>query len=299
MAEWDAEIVVDSALAQALIRAQFPALGGTIAPFGSGWDNTAYLVDGELVFRFPRRQIAVRLMECETRVLPRLAGRLPLPVPNPEWAGAPTDAFPWPFAGYRRLPGKTADAVDLSDAERLAMATPLAGFLRTLHDFPVDGLGLPGDEFHRTDFGQRMPVMVERLATLEDAGSITDRRRWLRLFESGDFPPPTEHGVPVHGDLYERHLLVDDAHRVCGVIDWGDVHAGDPGVDLSLLYRFFPAAARDAFLRVYGDIDARTARVARLRAAFHAVSLTFFAHETADAALLRAGLTALRHVLEA
>jgi aminoglycoside phosphotransferase (APT) family kinase protein len=298
MAEWDAEIVVDPELARALIRWQFPALGTTIEPFGSGWDNTAFLVDGDLVFRFPRRQVAVRLMECETRVLPRLAGRLPLPVPNPEWAGAPTEAFPWPFSGYRRLEGRTVDSVDLSDAERHAMAAPLAGFLRALHDVPVDGMGLPGDEFRRTDFGQRMAVFVERLGGLEDAGLIPDRRPWLRLFESGDFPTPAERAVPVHGDLYERHLLVDEAHRVCGVIDWGDVHAGDPGIDLSLLYRFFPAAARDGFLRAYGSVDARTARMARLRAAFHAVSLTFFAHTTGDAPMLRAGLTALRYVLE-
>ncbi|HYH81120.1 MAG TPA: phosphotransferase [Longimicrobium sp.] len=298
MAEWDAEIVVGADLARALIREQFPALGRTVEPFGSGWDNTAYLVDGELVFRFPRRAIAVPLMACETRVLPLLAPRLPIPIPNPQWAGEPTDAFPWPFAGYRRLHGQTADGVDLTDAERAAMAAPLGAFLRTLHDVPLDGLELPADAFRRTDLGQRIPVIVQRLDLLEDAGLIADRRPWLRMFESGDLPAPAERSVPVHADLYERHLLVDDAHRACGVIDWGDVHAGDPGLDLTLLYRFFPAAARDGFLRAYGDVDARTARMARLRAAFHAVSLTVFAHETGDAPLVRAGVTALGYVLE-
>jgi aminoglycoside phosphotransferase (APT) family kinase protein len=146
MAEWDAEIVVDAELARALIRGQFPALGRTVEPFGSGWDNTAYLVDEELVFRFPRRRIAVPLMEREVRVLPAIAARLPLPVPIPEWAGAPTDAFPWPFAGYRRLAGRGADTVDFTAAERGAMAAPLAVFLRALHAIPTDGLGLPGDE---------------------------------------------------------------------------------------------------------------------------------------------------------
>ena len=45
---------------------------------GAGWDNTAYLVNGEWVFRFPRRTIAVPLLEAEGRVLPKLAPRLPL-----------------------------------------------------------------------------------------------------------------------------------------------------------------------------------------------------------------------------
>jgi aminoglycoside phosphotransferase (APT) family kinase protein len=82
------------------------------------------------------------------------------------------------------------------------------------------------------------------------------------------------------------------------VIDWGDVHAGDPALDLSILYRFFPASARGDFLRVYGDIDARTARAARLRGAFVAISSTIYAHSIGDAAFVPMGLTAMEHVLE-
>jgi aminoglycoside phosphotransferase (APT) family kinase protein len=82
------------------------------------------------------------------------------------------------------------------------------------------------------------------------------------------------------------------------VIDWGDVHAGDPAVDLNLLYRLFPAAERDEILRVYGPVDARTARLARLRAAFHAATLAFFSHSTGDELLLRASLTGMRNALD-
>jgi aminoglycoside phosphotransferase (APT) family kinase protein len=143
-----------------------------------------------------------------------------------------------------------------------------------------------------------MPLLVERLCALEDAGVIADGRPWLRLFEAGDFPEPPARAVPVHGDLLEGHVLVDDARRVCGVIDWGDVHAGDPALDLAILYGFFPAAARGEFLRVYGDVDARTARMARLRAAFSAISSTIYAHSIGDAEFVPAGLTAMRRVLE-
>jgi aminoglycoside phosphotransferase (APT) family kinase protein len=297
MAEWLPEVVVSPELALELVREQFPELGRTIEPFGSGWDNTAYLVDGDVVFRFPRRAFAVQFTSREVHVLPVLAPRLPLPIPFPRWAGAPTARFPWPFAGYRLIPGRTADEAVLSSAERRAAAPVLAEFLRVLHAIPCDGLGLPGDELARTDFVRRMPLLLERLEGLETAGIIPDRRPWTRLFE--DFrPEPPPHPVPVHGDLYERHVLVDEANRVSGVIDWGDVHAGNPALDLSLLYRFFPADERDDFLRVYGPIDARTARMARLRAAFHASTLAFFAHSTVDAPLLRASLAGMHNVLE-
>jgi len=298
MAEWLPDIEMSPELALALVREQFAELGRTIEPFGSGWDNTAYLVDGDLVFRFPRREFAVPFLRREVRVLPALASLLPLPIPVPLWAGSPTPRFPWPFAGYRRIAGRTLDAAVLSSPDRRAMAPVMAEFLRTLHATPCDGLDLPGDELARTDFVRRGPLMFERLGGLENAGIIADRQPWTRMFDGCGPPEPPPHPVPVHGDLYERHVLVDEANRVSGVIDWGDVHAGDLALDLSLLYRFFPADERDDFLRVYGPVDARTARMARLRAAFHAITVAFFAHSTGDEPLLRASLAGMRNVLE-
>ncbi len=295
---WRAEREVPPALALELIREQFPALGtGGIQPLGSGWDNTAYLVDGAAVFRFPRKASTVALLERETRVMPHLAGRLPLAVPHPRWAGRPTERFPWMFAGYPRLAGIPACAADLTDEERMAAAAPLGVFLAALHAIPVDGLALPPDEIGRTAFARRMPELQARLRRLRERGHVPDPAPWLRLFDGG-FPAPPPAPVLVHGDLYVRHLLVDDARRVSGVIDWGDVHAGDPAVDLSVAYAFLPPRARDAFARAYGPMDARTRRTARLRAAFHSAALAWFADDVGDGALLREGLAGLRHALE-
>ncbi|HST62458.1 MAG TPA: phosphotransferase [Longimicrobium sp.] len=295
---WIAEREVPPALALALVREQFPELGtGGIQPFGSGWDNTAYLVDGAAVFRFPRKASTVALLERETRVMPHLAGRLPLAVPHPRWIGRPTKRFPWTFAGYPRLAGITACAANLSDEERRAAAAPLGAFLAALHAIPADGLELPPDEIGRTAFERRMPEVRERLELLHARGHIAAPGPWLRLLDGG-LPAPPPAPVLVHGDIYVRHLLVDDARRVSGVIDWGDVHAGDPAVDLSVAYAFLPARARDAFARAYGPLDARTRRTARLRAAFHSAALAWFADDVGDATLLREGLTGLRHVLE-
>jgi aminoglycoside phosphotransferase (APT) family kinase protein len=237
-------------------------------------------------------------METEVRVLPRLAPHLPLAIPTPVWAGVPTERFPWPFAGYHKVSGRTGCSVDWTPEQRRAAAEPLAHFLSALHSTDAAGLGLPPDYIDRTDMAARRPNFIERVEELLSAGVIADGRPLLRLFERDDFPPPTSRPVPTHGDLYERHIVVDDDARPAGIIDWGDVHAGDPAVDLSLLYRFWPPDMRDGFLRVYGSVDERTATLARLRAAFHAVATTAFAHSTGDAALLNAGLTAMRHVVQ-
>ena len=72
---WSPERVVSVELARELIEAQFPQLSpARVAALGEGWDNSVFSVNGEWVFRFPRRQIAVPLIERELRVLPALAG---------------------------------------------------------------------------------------------------------------------------------------------------------------------------------------------------------------------------------
>ena len=88
----------------------------------------------------------------------------------------------------------------------------------------------------------------------------------------------------VHGDLYARHLLVDDDQSLCGVIDWGDVHLGHPGIDLSLAFAFLPARARAPFFEAYGGVpEGAVLRLARLRALFSLATLLIYGTETGDA----------------
>ena len=49
--------------------------------------------------RFPRRRLAVPGFRRELAVLPRIATRLPLPVPEPQFLADDDPTDPWPFAG--------------------------------------------------------------------------------------------------------------------------------------------------------------------------------------------------------
>jgi aminoglycoside phosphotransferase (APT) family kinase protein len=72
------------------------------------------------------------------------------------------------------------------------------------------------------------------------------------LLEQAERLPAPEAIALVHGDLHVRHLLVDDAGVLAGVIDWGDVCRAHPSADLSLFWSLLPAAGRHAFLAAYG-----------------------------------------------
>src|SRR5262249_20784954 len=137
MALWSAEQTVSEALAVQLIEEQFPGLSPVqVELVGEGWDNYAFKINGRFIFRFPRRQVAVELLETAYRILPKLAPRVTLPVPVPQFLGHATAQYPWPFSGYSMLEGITACSAGLSDAQRLALAKPLAEFLLSLHSIP-------------------------------------------------------------------------------------------------------------------------------------------------------------------
>jgi hypothetical protein len=144
-------------------------------------------------------------------------------IPAPVFVGAATGAYPWPFAGYEVIGGATACSVAISEEDRLRLAVPLGRFLRALHAIdpaPLVELGLPPDEIARLDHAKRLRIVGERIPSLVAAGAIDGDAlmAWFRTHP----PEPIADAkrTLVHGDLYARHILVDDARMPTGVIDW-------------------------------------------------------------------------------
>ena len=272
-----AEVHLDAALARGLIEAQFPSLSqARVEPLGEGWDNFVFLVNGAWVFRFPRRAAAVPLLETELRVLPRIAPLLPLPVPVPELRGSPDPRFPWPFAGHRLIGGETADRAALSDAERAALADPLATFLRALHALAPSGVG--PDAIGRLDAPRLRAAIRARLPSPPP---------WI-----DEAVRPARAETLVHGDLHARQLLIASG-RLGGVIDWGDLHLGDRAVDLAVAHTLLPPDARRGFLAAYGEVDPPTWKLARLRALHVSAALWTWARQRGDAPLAREAMAAI------
>lgn len=268
---WVPDRVVSGEEARSLIISQFPQFAdSTLAPYGQGWDNVAYLVDDRYVFRFPQRTVSAELIEREIVFLPQIAPHVPVKTTEPIFAGSPANGYPWRFAGYERIPGVTGCAREFTLEERGNLAEDLAHFLRALHSIDAAALhpALPGDTIGKLD-PKRLQVDEEPLVG--------------------------KHAV-VHGDLYARHLIVNDNARLTGVIDWGDLHYGNPACDLSVIHMMIPSRYFSRFFDIYGEVDERTWRFARHRARHHATFCTAYATEKNDEDLLRAAQTALRYV---
>jgi len=300
---WKAELVVERDLARDLIEAQFPELApAEVEPFGIGWDNTAYMVNDEWVFRFPRRTIAVPWIEQESRVLPRIHERLPLPIPVPAKIGVPEQRYAWPFAGYRVLPGVTACCANLTTAERVRMAAPLGGFLRALHAIPgseATAYGAGPDTIGRMDVPHRITRSIEAIGKATSQGLIPDPAPYLDVIERVQATRPPTARCLTHGDLYARHLVIGEDRALRGVIDWGDLHVGEPAADLMIAFSLLPPQARGTFREAYGEIGEDTWLRARFRAVYHTAYVISYAHEIAEEDLLREARLGIDWVVQA
>lgn len=302
MPEWDPEVEVDADRARSLIAAQFPELAGAeIAEMATGWDNVVFRVDERWVFRFPRREIAVAGVTREIEVLGRLSGHLPLPIPEPRWIGAPSDGYPWPWFGAPYLPGRELAETGLPDEERGPLASAVGRLLRALHAPMLRsriGPDLPVDPMRRADMAFRVGATRRRLDALAGARLWTPTDAVGRLLDDAAELPPSPWTAVVHGDLHPRHLLVDDAGRPTGVIDWGDVCAGDPAIDLSVAFGSFAGASRGTLLEAYGrPLDGLTELRARVLAVFLAAALLAYADDRRQPALRAEALRALERAV--
>jgi len=299
---WTPDVDLSIEKATRLISERFPEIPSPrLELFGRGWDNDAYLVNGELVFRFPRRAAAVKCMQNEIASLPRIADALPLPVPRIRHVALPDGGYPYPFAGYARIAGRTACSVPWGDEERARCAGPLAGFLAALHALPV-----PDDAPADPAGDKTVAILVEKtldsLARFEaratSAGAECLRAARKQVLALSSTPDWSGEARWAHGDLYARHLLVDERKRPCGVIDWGDVHAGDAADDLSIAFAFLPASARPEFLDAYGPVDAATADRARLYALHSGALVSAYGWEIGDRVLVEMGRATLKFAAE-
>jgi aminoglycoside phosphotransferase (APT) family kinase protein len=91
--------------------------------------------------------------------------------------------------------------------------------------------------------------------------------------------------------------VVDAGGRATGIIDWGDVSAGDPSADLSIAYGSLAGEARASFFDAYGPIDGLTELRARVIATFLAAALLGYAADRGMEGLREESLRALERVV--
>ncbi|HEY1014715.1 MAG TPA: phosphotransferase, partial [Herpetosiphonaceae bacterium] len=110
----------------------------------------------------------------------------------------------------------------------------------------------PANPARGVPLAQRAAGIEERLRRL---AGITDQitPAVLAAWEAALAAPAATTRTWLHGDLHPRNVLVD-AGRISGIIDWGDLTAGDSATDLAAIWMLFEdPAERAAAWEAYGE----------------------------------------------
>jgi aminoglycoside 2''-phosphotransferase len=100
---------------------------------GEGWNSRAYLVNNELVFRFPKRPEHWKELEREVAFLAFAADLLPLAVPRYLHMAPNSPASAYGYSVYRYLHGHAMNVNALPRKKRAQAAESIGAFLRGLH----------------------------------------------------------------------------------------------------------------------------------------------------------------------
>lgn len=288
----EAGLDVTSVLVRGLLREQQPELAMLpLIEVANGWDNVIFRLGNEYAVRLPRRIEAVELILHEQAHLPGYASRTPVPLPVPVFAGKPSSDYPWPWSIVRWMEGTRA--AELPAPLRNNAAEDLAAFLTAIH-VPADP-GAPVNPVRGVPLAVRNDAVRERL---EDSDRYRDAGR-LRQLWANAVDAPLWGGAPqwLHGDLHSANILLDPAGRLAAVIDFGDLGAGDPAMDLAAAWLVFDAEGRQRFVAAMGtEVNAGTWRRARGWALVLATAMV--SNSDDNPLMLASGRFALRQLLD-
>jgi macrolide phosphotransferase len=237
------------------------------------------------ILRVPRRPDAMRKIDKEARTLSFLQSRLPFAVPD--WRIVTPKLVAYPM-----LTDTTAIVVDAAtgavewkiDQESPVFADSFARALAALHAVPVEEAAAAGMQVRTPEQARRAVADDVFRVRSEFAVSESLLIRWQTWLDDDSCWP--DFCVPVHGDLYLGHTLVDRAGRVTGMIDWTEARVDDPAIDMSSHLMLFGEAGLEKLLSNYaaagGRVWPRMAHQVAERQAVFPVTYALFALESGD-----------------
>jgi aminoglycoside 2''-phosphotransferase len=220
---------------------------------GDGLLNDVVIVNGEIVFRFPKQEYASKHLKDEVLLLRLLRDHITLDIPFPIHESDDCLA-------YRVIPGETLRhdlMLKLSDDDQQAVADQLAQFLKELNGVPVNGFHIPpADALMKREgwIGVYARIREKVFPRL-----LPHLREWAtehfetHLADPGNFEYEWK---LVDADLPPYHILFDrNRKRISGIIDFGCAGLGDPALDLGVLIYNYGETFVRRFWKVYPEAE--------------------------------------------
>jgi aminoglycoside 2''-phosphotransferase len=259
-----------------------------------GQYNHVLILNDSLVFRFAKVPDAIAALRREIAVLQHLQGRLPLPVPDPQYTNFEPEAVGQVFMGYPLLPGQplwrnTFHSIT-DPAAKKNMAAQLANFLRELHRVSPDAIDA---DLPNSDQPESWADMYRRIQDNLFPQMRPDARRQVAAHFEAYLDDPEQYAFTPclrHGDFGTGNLLHDpESLAISGIIDFGFTALGDPAADFAGLFICYGEAFYNLCAAAYPAMQSTLKRVKFYCGTF-ALQEALFGFENDDQAAYQAGM---------
>jgi len=215
-----------------VIQDEFPKLAiQSIKVLSNSWNNVVADINDEWIFRFPRSESFIPVLERERVLLDNLRQCLSLPIPYYQFVGVRTV-----FVGYRKICGEPLSRelyLTFSHEERQAIADTLALFLDQLHkNVNVNETITLGYEPRRISLYWIEESIRGTLSSSDVEHMILEAIAYLK-----EYVDEKHEDVFLHNDLHGENLALNlKEKRITGIFDFSDAVIGNYAVDFR---RFF------------------------------------------------------------
>jgi len=243
----------------------------SIATNREGLLNDVVIINGELIFRFPKHEYGLRHLKDEARLLRLLQNYITLRIPSPLYE---TDDC----LAYRMIPGETLRRdmlMRLSESDQQVIADQLAQFLKELHGIPINEIA--DFEVPLADALMKYEGWVnvyERIRVKVFSLLMPHVRDWVtghfesHLADRSNFEYEMR---MVDTDIPPYHIMFDGrTRRINGIIDFGCAGLGDPAIDFGVIIYNYGESFVDRFYKGYPEAEVYLKR-ARFYAGAHEV----------------------------
>ena len=253
----DQQIIPNIELAFKLVAKQFPEYAHLpITDIEKqGHDNRTYRLGNDMLIRMPTAESYALKISKEQEFLPELAKHLSFSISVPINMGKISSEYPYPFAIYKWLPGKSINLLALNNQEKERLSIDLAKFLKELQSITCVKGCIPGQ--HNWYRGDHVGVYKQGACSqIEKLASFIDPNRALGLFEKACATKWNKKPIWVHGDFAIGNMLIEGG-KLCAIIDFGGAAIGDPACDLVIAWSYLSGKSRESFIREI-DLDQDT-----------------------------------------
>lgn len=244
------------------LEATFPEVEFRGAPLlvDSGFRSFVVEYPEGIIWRVGRVPDAAAGYEREIALLPAIADRLHVEIPDIKWHASPCDSFPNGVAGYIKIEGRPLSRLDADAPDGDQLARDIAVFLRAMDRIPSSPLESRGVPVSVPERRRLAALRAEVAPVLERQLDAAEKQRLTAWWEEVLADEPLDRFSPAltHGDFWHENLLTVSGRELTGVVDWESAVIGDRARDLATLSHLsdsFREAVMVSYAEAGGDVS--------------------------------------------